>query len=71
MICLPPSPVFRLDKFRLYWVSVDTGVVYSRGEMIRLLGRYEQTVAGKKSLSEPPKRRTGAATLFAFGKELK
>lgn len=70
MILRPPAPVFLRDKFRLYWVSVDTGVVYSRGEMIRLLGRYEQSVAGKKTLSEPPKRRTQAARLFELRDQL-
>lgn len=70
MILLSPSPVFVPDKFNLYWVSVDTGVVYCRGEMIRLLGRYEQTVAGKKTLSEPPKRRSEASKLFELKNQL-
>lgn len=71
MIDLPPAPVFARDRFRVYWVSADTGVVYSRAEMIRLLGRYEQSMVGKKSLSEPPKRRSsGANKLFELGKNL-
>lgn len=70
MISLPPSPIFVPDKFNLCWVSVDTGNVHSRGEMIRLIGRYEQTIAGKKTLSEPPKRRSESTKLFELGRSM-
>lgn len=67
----PPAPIYRRDKFRIYWVSIDTGAILSRAEMIHQLKIHEETIKGRKVLEGPPLRKpTQAKKLFEYGKSL-